>query len=323
MAMDKKRKTNSDEEQIQRYLNLGLFFDNRTTAVSSQEIHGRFYPTKKDDAFRKQFSRDRKHLENLGIYIEQVNKDPLWKVNVEKSYPSEKESLSPSEIKLIEILCARLVDNPAIPLSRELRYALIKISPNFRRYIQSDFIDDSPSSSIQDILQEHLDTLISCTLDYVKADGSRNRYIFKPYAFFPFRNHMYIVGERQNHDGACAIRTLKVDRIEDIVKSKSVSYTIPSDFTVTDYIYLPFQIGSTSVGATFEIPSKKKGNLKGILNQHGTFTEEGDKIFWNTNVADLRRAAMWAIDNELRPVKPQELCDIWKQVLQKVIEIGK
>ena len=58
-----------DDEKVERIASLAAYFMQARSAVSSEAIHTRFYPSLSVDSFNKAFSRDRADLAICGLVL--------------------------------------------------------------------------------------------------------------------------------------------------------------------------------------------------------------------------------------------------------------
>ena len=62
-----------DDEKVERIASLAAYFMQARSAVSSEAIHTRFYPSLSVDSFNKAFSRDRADLAICGLVLKKCN----------------------------------------------------------------------------------------------------------------------------------------------------------------------------------------------------------------------------------------------------------
>ena len=88
-----------DDEKVERIASLAAYFMQARSAVSSEAIHTRFYPSLSVDSFNKAFSRDRADLAICGLVLKKCGSGDsraLWKVDEETSY-ADSTALSPTD----------------------------------------------------------------------------------------------------------------------------------------------------------------------------------------------------------------------------------
>ena len=118
-----------DDEKVERIASLAAYFMQARSAVSSEAIHTRFYPSLSVDSFNKAFSRDRADLAICGLVLKKCgsgDSHALWKVDEETSY-ADSTALSPTDAFAFALACQPLLRTEGFPLSTDLDFALKKI----------------------------------------------------------------------------------------------------------------------------------------------------------------------------------------------------
>ena len=118
-----------DDEKVERIASLAAYFMQARSAVSSEAIHTRFYPSLSVDSFNKAFSRDRADLAICGLVLKKCgsgDSHALWKVDEETSY-ADSTALSPTDAFAFALACQPLLRTEGFPLSTDLDFELKKI----------------------------------------------------------------------------------------------------------------------------------------------------------------------------------------------------
>ena len=299
----------------QRLAGLVLGFSNSRTPLSSTMLHKAYYSGTRPRSFQRTFERDRQRLETLGFVVHEVGKDvdgtSLWQVDRSQSL-AEGASLSERDALVVDVVCRSLATDGAFPYAPELASALRKID----RY----FAEDAVAYPAVGVRNEVAQVLVSCLsrrqavrVVYTNAEGVSATRDLELLGSFTLRGHAYFVA-RTRQQPNCRPRTYRLDRFS---RAQGVggtaAYEIPADFDARDWCLLPFQLGARTMEATFRLPDRLDPSLTARLSSNGTFRSDGR---WQTDVADVRCAARWAVATGLVPTAPQELMDAYVHVLE-------
>lgn len=310
--------------QARRLLDIVLTLLGSPGPVSSGRMRELHYPDAQPESFRKLFSRDRQRLALCGIAIRRTNRppdEPLWEIDRDRSFV-KKGALDPREAVILDVACAQLAADPSFPLANDLRMALAKIDGLFDRRAPSA-IELPPAKH-----NKRLATLESCVLAchaadirYQRTDGSVVVRRLAPYGLFTLRGQTYVVGPTIDADrcGTSEPRTYRLSRILSITECKRITYVIPRDFDVHDYVLLPFQVGKHLYYANF-VPLH--GTTKSFARDNGLTTyvsHDENATVLHISVSDEFAAAAWAIEMELVPTSPASLVKAWEETLRSSI----
>ena len=303
-----------------RLAGLVLGFSNSRTPLSSTMLHEAYYPDTRSKSFQRAFERDRQRLEALGFVVCEVGKGvdgaSLWQVDRSQSLV-EGASLSERDALIVDVACRSLATDGEFPYAPELGSALRKID----RY----FAEDAVAYPAVRMHNETARTLVSCLSRrqvvqavYTDAEGTTTTYDLELLGSFTLRDHAYFVArtrQRPSH-GPHTYRLDRFARVQGI--GSPAAYDIPADFDARDWCLLPFQLGASTVEATFRLPEAPDPSLAARLSSRGTFLSD-DR--WQTDVADLLCAARWAIATGLVPTAPQGLVSAYDHVLEEASHV--
>ena len=304
---------NDDDEQARRILSLALEFMNSRQAVSSTRIAQDIYPGLTPDSFRKAFLRDRKSLEDIGITLESERRaggEAYWTADDTASF-AEGTGLGVEDALVIDLACQPLLGDPEFPLRDELRFALAKIDTAF---------GDVSYPAGQGVLHDDkiVSTLRSCArschavrMTYTDAAGRSSERTIAPYGFYGIRGSLYLVAPRVEEGVVVngSTRVYNVARVSGVREVTSVSFSVPSDFSIESYRQLPFQLGPVACEATFEVPVVEISEIERLSMGRGRFSMGEKDVTWTVDASNVGDAASWAIANGLRPIAPKELVD--------------
>lgn len=320
------REPSEGERAARRVLSVAIAFVNADHPLSTTEIRRDLYPDLGDVAFRKSFARDRERLAEAGLVLRRAGKrgDELtWETDEESSFARE-NLLTQDDALTLDFLLLPLASDPNFPYSRDLRMALSKIDRSF---------DGSSTVAIPtevrrrnkllSLVEECLAGRWMVRITYERADGTTTTRVVAPYGLFVLNESNYMVGARYDDGELANPHTYNLGRLKRASALKRLTYAIPDDFDVRDFVRLPFQIGPTLCVATFRIPPENVHELRCKAVGHGTWTQLGNNATFEAAVASIECAAAWAIAEGAVPVQPKELVDAWKERLRGALEVGR
>lgn len=313
-----------DDERARRICSLAIEFMNARAPIASSALAARYYPELSADSFRRAFSRDRALLAACGVRVVERGRqagETSWGVDERGSFAGGAE-LGAREAATLELTCQGVLEDPAFPLAGDLRLALAKLSRAFAdepAFAAARRNEGRALGELRRALVEHLCVEAS----YTNARGWQARRTLAPYGLFALGGSTYLVAARVT-DGAAdgPARTYRVDRFDEVVALDDVPCEVPDDFSVLDWVRLPFQLGSKARPAAFAVPDGREGALADAARGQGELTREGKALVWEVDVCDLPAAASWAVAQGIRPLRPQALVDAWREVLEGALPHG-
>ena len=135
----------------------------------------------------------------------------------------------------------------------------------------------------------------------------------------------YVVAVRVDDDGDFvpdSIRTYAASRLGKVTPKQRLTFEIPDDFYVDDFIRLPFQIGPTIYEASFLVPADAERDLRASAKGKGSFARDGERLVWTVDVSSEAAAAAFAISMSVLPMSPASLVGTWREVLEGVVSRG-
>lgn len=289
-----------DDRTARRVASLAIAFMNARRPLNTTQIRREFYPDDLSDvSFRKTFQRDRQRLAMTGIVLKSnraSREEALWEIDADSSFVKE-GVLTASDALTLDMLLLPLASDPSFPYARDLRLALTKIDRAF---------DGSSCAAIPPEARKrnnNLTRLEDCMvakhaarITYTRVDGTSLDRVVTPYGFFILREHTYMVAANPASPDSPP-HTYRVDRVHSVREQARISYAIPLDFDIRDFILLPFQLGETIYRARLQC-------------KDGTTRSE--------NVSDEELAAAWCIAEDVVPIEPQTLVESWRRRLQNM-----
>ena len=310
---------NKIDRYASRVFTLAVKFFGAATAIASSTIHRDLYSELDERSFNRQFLRDRNMLAALGMVINEVpskDNDSLWTVDERSSYV-QGEGISLQDARTLYVLCHDMVFDQAFPYRDELRVALIKIAQIYQTAaIPSPTKTDAADRKILAALVSALDNREALEVRYVDAQGNPSKRLLAPLGSFGLRDHTYFVASRIDPDGTLvpdSLRTYRLDRFTHVAAPRpAISYEIPQDFSVRDYIRLPFQIGATVGVAQIDLGEDPSAEVRRATDMAGHV----NGTVWEVPYSSPRALAAWCIANGVTPAGPSALVDTWHTSLE-------
>ena len=295
---DKYREPTEDERAARRMLGLAIAIINAKSPLATSDIRRDFYADLGDAAFRKSFRRDLTRLVDAGVVIRRGAKrddEVTWTLD-ESSSIARENVLTPEDALLVAVMLTPLAANPSIPFAGDLRLALAKIERSFDGSSQLAVPPKARRrSKVLSVVEDSISKGCAIQVHYARSDGEESDRTLAPYGLFHVHDTTYVVAARlddsHNDDSP---HTYALDRMSKIRALPRITYQIPSDFEIEDFVILPFQVGITQYSAVF-------CDKNGALHEY--------------EVSDEGMAAAWAIAHEMRPVSPASLCITWQERL--------
>lgn len=317
---------NDNDRQARRLFELALAFVNATRPLSSSELRRLYYPEVGKESFRKVFLRDRKKLALCGLIIRRVNKqpdEPLWQVDPSRSYAKE-NVLDDDEAQALDLACAPLASDPSFPYADDLRLALAKIDHYYDTSNRAQVISKTSSrSGIIVVAEQCYTNLHVAKVSYRRRDGLVLDRRIAIYGFFSLRDAAYVVAASIIPDEGCgigSIHTYRIDRFLSIEEDNGISYVLPDDFCITDYVLLPFQLGPTLYYAQYSVPECQVDRIKSLSYGRGVWNRTESSWVWCIDVSSEQDAASWAISEGIVPLSPQSLIHTWRTTLEGCLQ---
>lgn len=296
------------------------------SALTAQQVRGRYYAGVSASSFHKTFKRDRDALAAEGIHLieEPLGTAKIWKLDRKRSL-ARLSAIADEEARVAATLLRPLVDNGGTSDRSELGCAVARIG----RTVDNALLPKTERSCSRQVLSavaEGLKTRRPCELAYTAAgeQAPRTRTLLT-YGIFELGGNVYAVGLRRREGTPDALRTLNLGRASQaLVRSDQSRYDIPPDFDVNDYRLLPFELGdeeptlaqiyiSRSCAAAFKEQARKRGR------QH---SKQGGAIDWAIEVRNTQACASWCVEVGALPISPRPLVSAWEQLLKGGLENG-
>lgn len=310
-----------DAEQALRLASLVVGFSNASVPISSKDIHEAWYRGSSVDTFDKSFRRDRERLAQCGFILcaaSQRGEHLHWKIDEEASL-AEDGVINDIEAALLETILSPLSSDPSFALRDELVLALAKVNRSFELRTAPRAGNGAANARL-DTLVRALEARKLVHVKYRRADGETLERTLATFGAFGLRSNTYFVADTFDETSRTLAGQPHTYRLDRFASARLLSpgtapaaYAVPADFDVNDYRHLPFQLGDSLGEAIFSVPAAPASEAARAIDSHGCLSEDG--LTWHVSFSDVRAAARWAHDNELRPLGPEELASMWHEVL--------
>lgn len=320
------REPNRDELRARHIAELAFEFMNARHPVPTTQIWRSYYPETKRDSFSRSFLRDREDLARCGLMLEECQDPagtPCWRVDEEASFAG-RPALTQEDAFVLDIACAPLLSDPSFLYTEDLRMALAKIDRSFGGVpplaMPTGVVATAPALST---VERAFDERRACEISYRDAHGRESTRTICTYGLYGLRQSVYVVAASPGKNGTCddaSIRNYNAGRILTAKISRTKHYEIPDDFDIDDHVFLPFQLGPTTLTGTFRVADEHASDLRREALGHGSLRRDGaGMLTWEVDVHDVAAAASWAVAVGIVPVSPAPLVDAWHDVLKGVL----
>ncbi|WP_028263613.1 helix-turn-helix transcriptional regulator [Atopobium fossor] len=316
------------EQMAERITSLAVLFMGASSPLTLTQVMSALYSHLSQSAAEKAFKRDRDYLEQCGISITSVRDENLGDVYVldENITFANASSLTHEDATIIQSVCTPYLEQPGFPYQEDLRMALAKISQAFNqdtKFVMSSTSDVSAAtvqtSLMSSILHDCFAKRLACQISYCNAAGRPSTRKIAPFGLFSSRGMSYFVAAPMLSGGPNLkdIRIFREDRLKDIVPL-SIRYEIPSNFSVKNYIRLPFQYGDTLVNAQLFVPNEaeQEALAEQLRGSYSNFNQQSHTITLSFNPNYVHEAARWVIAHGFRPKDPALLIEAYIDLLK-------
>lgn len=324
------------DERARRVLNLFFVLNASRSPISTNDIiydSDLGYNSGNPESDKRKFLRDRNDLARYGIHIAErkesgasEREESSWAIDRSKTDASL-TLLTADDADILLAALGEYAEQPHIPYRPALERIQAKLmgaagSTDSRRVLAPHIGGQSDDPVLQ-ALWSAFTLRKQAVFSYKNAQGdvTKKRSV-SIWGFFTQDDLVYFVGFDLGRD---AVRTFRVDRVTRVYKP-SKSYSIPEDFNITDYQFLPFDLSNNrSVEATFTFPvGVPMAEIDAITHNRGTRSVSASgTTSWQVTVRDLDAAASFALGHAstgMRPTSPAELIDSWNEQIAKAVK---
>jgi len=319
---------------VERLVNLALFLSAARIPVSAEAIRTEVYgydPDQPDDAFKRQFERDKDDLRTAGfVILTDTENEGYYRLDRASTFAASLD-LTAEEAAAVRAAVSALLDDASFPFSDDLRLAMAKIASAV------DSGDVPAAARLADEDPERQGWIVAQLADaanrrkvvdfgYTNSRGVNGPHRVEPSGLFLHDGRWYLVGRDTSKD---ELRTYTVARMADIevsaVRPKSHDFEPPEDFDVTSFVRLPFQYGpdGSQFEAAIRFESSALWRMDAVCAGHGRTERDGDGVLWTVSARSARRLEQFVIDSGpgLRLVGPRDAVEALDQGLEEVLRI--
>ena len=207
-------------------MNLALYLANATTPVSAEEIRTEvigYSADQADDAFKRQFERDKDDLRASGfVILTDPENEGYYHLDRSATFARPLD-LTPQEAAAVRAAASALVDDPSFPFTEDLRLAIAKISsavesgdvPAAARLADED--PDQQGAVVAELVAA-AGACKSVEFGYTNSHGISAPHEVEPYGLFLHDGRWYLVGRDIAKDEE---RTYTVARMSDIAVNRA------------------------------------------------------------------------------------------------------
>lgn len=270
------------------------------------------------DSARRRFERDKKTLQDNGVFLT-VNQDQQYSLDTKKTVAAPLD-LTSSQVSLLRLLCAALLDDKDYPFKDELRMVLVKLGDELELPDMLPHLEDESGNKNNPAFQgftkikKAISERKKLSFAYVDALGAQSMRHVEPMGAFFINHACYLVAFDTN---ASSERVFRLDRMNKIrvnsANPKSPDFEERS-FNVADYFGLPFQFGTQDTVARIQFDEISMQRARQLSMGLGTFeTQEDGSSVWTISCKDDTALAQWCIENGpgLNILEPQSARDAY------------
>lgn len=319
------------EVNAARVLNLLFALDTSRVPLKTEQILSDSdigYGSRNRDSDLKKFRRDRALLERQGIYIREVhpdgaaeNESSAWEIDRARTEVGD-GALDAGDAEQLLAALDRYLAGSAIPYRETLGRVRAKVAEAAGDGNPAAFAAPAPDPILEAIWAARA-LKRSLTFAYRDGKGVESRRTVDVYGIFSLQGSCYFVGLDRELG---AIRTFRADRVLR-ANRPSDPYEIPQGFSVTDYLFLPFDFSDgTQVEVTFSFPAGTGDDeISSISHGRGDVERTAERVLWRIGARDVAGAAAFALGHAsrgMRPFAPAALVEAWNALIEKAVDHG-
>jgi proteasome accessory factor B len=293
---------------VERLVNLALYLAAAREPVSAEDIRvdvQGYEPNQSDDAFKRQFERDKDDLRTAGLVIlADAENEGLYHLDRSATFAAPL-NLTAREAAAVQASASALLDDPSFPFSDDLRLAMAKIAsavdlgdvPAAARLADED---PGQQGAIVAQLAEAAGHGKSVSFGYTNSQGVSSPHKVEPYGLFLHDGRWYLVGRDTAKDEP---RTYTVARMSGIAvnptRPKSPDFQRPDGFDVASFVRLPFQYGSADAEfeALIRFEASALWRLDSLSAGCGEIEPDEDGALWRVPARSQSRLLQFVIDS--------------------------
>lgn len=298
-------------------------------SISGGEARARYYHDVAPSSFHKTFKRDRADLEDEGIHLVEScqgqSKD--WSLDRDRTCADTSaldgllgDGIKGDEAARVIATLMRPVATSASVMSPDLGQAVARMGRDTcagprEAPASPPGCNEEVLATVTQGLRRHRPLLMQYQ---ALADGRPLDRVVCPWGLFQLNGCVYLVCESRREGRDPGVRTYNLARATHAeLLEEANAYEIPSDFSVSDYRLLPFEIGDDCVRARMYVTREQAPSFEKAIRKRGHLElRQGGSRIWTVTVRDVARAAAWAIEQGVTPLEPDAVVEDWERLLR-------
>ena len=279
-----------------------------------------------DQKVRRMFERDKKTLEEYGIYIEPDGYN-RYVINRDASYAAPVE-IDEAQASLLRAICSALLSDESYPFRSELRMILAKIGDEFDAPdMLSGIGKDASAGDVRATgfgkVKKAINQRKRIKFSYVNASGRTSEREVEPFGCFFIKRTCYVVA----HDpqvGGDGVRTFRLDRMSQLnlaTGAKGPEFEERS-FELDEWFGLPFQFGDEEFEAVIRFSANAAWRAQHVCMGKGRLEEQGNEVLWHVSARDTENLVKWCVEAGpgVSIVQPVRARIVYEEGLKRFLE---
>ena len=312
-----------------RLMNLIFFLKERPGGATAAEIRSRvagYDSAKSDDAFNRQFRRDRTALAEMSLPVERMDNpgggDPLYVLRLEQARQAELR-LAPKDLALLAICARNALESPGFMMREELTSAVAKLPVDPQSgglpaagggaafAPEGDGVQEVPDRAILDAVNAARAGGQALEFEYETATGARELRRAVPVAVFSYLGSPYLYAYDCRREAVRSFRFSRFQSAPQPAPATPAQLAEARGHARDEFVLLPFQLGDGCHDGVALLAPAAAGRLSSLAGGRGTVEEADGRILWHVAVADADRFARWCIENGpgIVPLRPTNAGD--------------
>lgn len=312
--------------RIERLINLIAALLESSRPMTAEDVRDKIagYEQDNHEAFRRAFERDKSALRDMGIPLEVVDVPGSdaegYTIPKDKYYLPELD-LAPDEVAALRLTAAAVLGGGGLAQSGLMKLSIDAPSAEWggpRVVWGADVAVEQP---LLGVLYGALLDRSTVTFDYQSAAGERTSRTVEPYGIVHRTGHWYVVGRDGSRD---AVRSFKVSRIVEPVRTTGATYAIPPGFDATEHLGgEPWEIGDEKIEVTLAFDPSVAWWAGQNLTGARVESDDGGAVV-TMSVANLDALISWVIGfgDRVEIVSPPEARARMLEHLTPFVEAG-
>jgi proteasome accessory factor B len=293
---------------VERLVNLALYLAVARQPVSAEDIRADvqgYEPDQADEAFKRQFERDKDDLRTAGfVILADAENEGFYHLDRSATFAAPLD-LTAHEAAAVRAAASALQSDPSFPFSDDLRLAMAKIAS---AVVSGDvpaaarLADEDPEEqgSIVAQLAEAAGRRKSVAFGYTNSQGTSAPHRVEPYGLFLHDGRWYLVARDTEKGEPRTYTVARMSRIEvNGQRPKSPDFERPPGFDVATFVRLPFQYGPAAVEfeALIRFEPIAAWRAAALSAGHGSLETDGESVVWLVNARSQSHLLRFVIEN--------------------------